>query len=53
MAQTTFRTVTFRRPFVLGDHSSALPAGTYKIETDVRPHAGQIQPIAGTYQPGK
>ena len=53
MANTAFRTVTFRMQFVLGDHSSALPDRTYKIETIARAHAGQIQPMAGTGQPDK
>ena len=40
MTRTTFRNVTFKRPFVLGDHDAVLPAGTYKVETDEEPMAG-------------
>lgn len=32
--RTTKKTVTFRRPFVLGGFDEALPAGTYEVETD-------------------
>jgi len=40
MTRTTFRTVTFKRPFVLGDHDAVLPAGTHKVETDEEPMPG-------------
>lgn len=32
--RTLLKTVTFRRPFNLGDESRPLPAGTYRVETD-------------------
>ena len=32
--RTTKKTVTFRRPFVLGGFDEVLPAGTYDVETD-------------------
>ena len=32
--RTSKRTVTFRRPFVLGGFYEVLPAGTYNVETD-------------------
>lgn len=32
--RTRLRTVTFRRPFMLGHESRPLPAGTYRVETD-------------------
>ena len=36
MAYTTFRTVTFGRPSVLGEHSSALPVGTFRVVLGAR-----------------
>lgn len=32
--RTSKKTVTFRRPFVLGDFDEVLPAGAYSVETD-------------------
>jgi hypothetical protein len=32
--RTTKKTVTFRRPFVLGGFDEVLPAGVYSVETD-------------------
>jgi hypothetical protein len=32
--RTTTKTVTFRRPFILGGFDEVLPAGAYKVETD-------------------
>ena len=32
--RTSKKTVTFRRPFVLGGFDEVLPAGTYNVETD-------------------
>lgn len=32
--RTTSKTVTFRRPFVLGGTSDVQPAGTYDVETE-------------------
>ena len=32
--RTSKKTVTFRRPFVLGGLDEVLPAGTYSVETD-------------------
>jgi hypothetical protein len=32
--RTSKKTVTFRRPFVLGDIDEGLPAGAYSVETD-------------------
>ena len=32
--RTTTRTVTFRRPFMLGGFDRIQPAGTYTVETD-------------------
>lgn len=32
--RTSKKTVTFRRPFVLGDFDEGLPAGAYSVETD-------------------
>ncbi|MCZ6894589.1 MAG: hypothetical protein O7H40_11155 [Gammaproteobacteria bacterium] len=32
--RTSTRTVTFRRPFVLGGFDEMLPAGAYRVETD-------------------
>ena len=32
--RTTEKTVTFKRPFVLGGFDEELPAGTYRVETD-------------------
>lgn len=32
--RTSKRTVTFRRPFVLGGYGDVLPAGAYDVETD-------------------
>jgi len=32
--RTDKKTVTFRRPFVLGGFDEVLPAGTYRVETD-------------------
>lgn len=32
--RTLLKTVTFRRPFNLGDERRPLPAGTYRVETD-------------------
>jgi hypothetical protein len=32
--RTSKRTVTFRRPFVLGGSDELLPAGAYRVETD-------------------
>lgn len=40
MTRTTFRTVTFKKRFVLGDHDAVLPAGTYRVETDEEPVSG-------------
>ena len=34
MANTPLCTVTFRRLSVLGNHSSALPAGTFRVVLD-------------------
>ncbi len=34
MTRTTQTTVTFARPFFLGDSKHELPAGTYDVETD-------------------
>ena len=32
--RTTINTVTFKRPFVLGDFDEVQPAGVYRVETD-------------------
>jgi hypothetical protein len=32
--RTSEKTVTFRRPFVLGEFDDVLPAGAYRVETD-------------------
>ncbi len=32
--RTSKKTVTFRRPFVLGGFDEVLPAGAYRVETD-------------------
>lgn len=32
--RTISKTVTFRKPFVLGGSDETLPAGTYTVETD-------------------
>ncbi len=32
--RTSKKTVTFRRPFVLGGFDEVLPAGAYSVETD-------------------
>ena len=32
--RTSSKTVTFRRPFVLGGFDEVLPAGAYSVETD-------------------
>jgi hypothetical protein len=32
--RTTINTVTFKRPFVLGDFDEVQPAGAYRVETD-------------------
>lgn len=32
--RTTIKTVTFERPFVLGDFDEVQPAGAYRVETD-------------------
>jgi hypothetical protein len=32
--RTSEKTVTFRRPFVLGEFDEVLPAGAYRVETD-------------------
>ena len=32
--RTSEKTVTFRRPFVLGEFEEVLPAGDYRVETD-------------------
>jgi hypothetical protein len=34
LTRTSRRTVTFRRPFVLGSFDKELPAGAYEVETD-------------------
>jgi hypothetical protein len=34
MVRTSKKTVTFRRPFVLGGFDEVLPAGAYSVETD-------------------
>ncbi len=34
LTRTSRKTVTFRRPFVLGGFDEALPAGDYSVETD-------------------
>ena len=38
--RTSKKTVTFKRPFVLGGFSEVLPAGSYSVETDEEPMEG-------------
>ena len=40
MIRTSKKTVTFRRRFSLGGLDEALPAGTYRVETDEEPLVG-------------
>ena len=42
---TTTKTVTFRKPFVLGDIDEVLPAGAYTVETDAELLEGISFPV--------